>query len=149
VAQLQAALDWLASEEPQPIPFAPRMAEQIDGQLYGDFDDPTGPSGIGLSFNTRGDEASLVFVDAEGGSRWTTVGLDGVPRMLEEQPLWAFTGAWEDDTTFVIQQHYVGQPMMMEYTLVFSNDGETMTLTVTEYASQSTILGPMTGTRLR
>jgi hypothetical protein len=129
VAQLGAAVRN-ATRPPaaQPAPPSPPLAKMISGRTYVLDGNPLDLQSFVLWF-PGGAEAQLQLglSDRRDGPR--PVGLDGVPRISPDGrfglPV-AASGAWENDSTFVVDYNEIGNINTYRFRLTFFNDAVTV-----------------------
>lgn len=138
-ARLVAAVRDATKPPPaQPLRRSPPLAQQISGKTYRLDANPLDLKALALSF-PGGAEArlQLELSDRRDGPR--PVGLDGVPRISSDGrfglPV-AASGAWESDSTFVLDYNEVANINTYRFRLTFVNDGVTV-----EFAERSRALG--------
>lgn len=132
VAQLAAAVRN-ATRPPaaQPAPPSPPLTRLISGRTYVLDANPLDLKSFTLWF-PGGAEArlQLELSDRRDGPR--PVGLDGVPRISPEGrfglPV-AASGAWESDSTFVLEYNEIGNINTYHFRLTFVNDDVTVEFT--------------------
>jgi CubicO group peptidase (beta-lactamase class C family) len=122
-ARLAAAVAAAARPPaPQPVPPLPARAAAVSGRRYALEDNPAGIRALTLWF-PGGAEARLRIDAAGGRDSLRPVGLDGVPRRSAggrfDLPV-AVSGAWENDSTFVLDYDEVGNINDLRLRLVFS-----------------------------
>ncbi len=111
----------------QPVRPAPPLATTISGRTYALDVNPLDLRSLTLTFS-GGAEAllQLELSDRRDGPR--PVGLDGVPRLSPDGRLGlpvAVSGAWENDSTFVLDYNEVGNINAYRFRMTFS-DGSVM-----------------------
>lgn len=134
-ARLAAAVRDATKPPPaQPLRTLPPLAQAISGTTYKLDANPLDLKSLALSF-PGGAEArlQLELSDRRDGPR--PVGLDGVPRISPDGrfglPV-AASGAWESDSTFVLDYNEIGNINSYMFRLTFVNDGVTV-----EFAERS------------
>lgn len=128
-AKLAAALAAIAAPpEAQPVPPPPAMAAQISGRTYRLPPNFGGLISVRLDF-PGGAEAVLTLADAQGAPGHP-VGLDGVYRFSPGEsgmPI-GVTGAWTDESTFVLDYNTIGNIRAFTITARYAGDGMEMTI---------------------
>jgi CubicO group peptidase (beta-lactamase class C family) len=121
-AQLKAALSDATKPPPAgPVSRVPTLATAISGRRYSLDGNPLGLRSIAITF-PGGAEArlDLDLSDRRDGPR--PVGLDGVPRVSSSGrfglPV-AVSGAWENDSTFVLDYNEAGNINSYRFRLTF------------------------------
>jgi CubicO group peptidase (beta-lactamase class C family) len=115
----------------QPVPPAPPLARMISGRSYALDANPIDLKSFVLAFPGAAEaQLQLELSDRCDGPR--PVGLDGVPRVSSNGrfglPV-AVSGAWESNSTFVLDYNEVGNINAYRYRLTFSDGGITVELT--------------------
>jgi CubicO group peptidase (beta-lactamase class C family) len=127
---LQAAARPPLSRPPGDLP---ARAGAISGRTYALEDNPMGLDSLTLAF-PGGAEALLSFVSHDRREGPRPVGLDGVPRLSPDGrfglPV-AVSGAWRDDSSFVIEYDEVAN--INRYTLTLGFSGDRLDAEVTEH----------------
>jgi len=118
----------------QPVPPAPPLAKVISGRTYTLDGNPLNLKSFVLTFPGAAEaQLQLELSDRRDGPR--PVGLDGVPRVSSHGrfrlPV-AVSGAWEGDSTFVLDYNEVGNINTYRLRLTFVDNGVTV-----EFAEKS------------
>ena len=122
-----------ATEPPaaQPVTTAPTQAKVISGRTYALDANPFGLRSFSLTFS-GGVTAQLQLELVDRLDRPRPVGLDGVPRVSPDGrfglPV-AVSGAWESDSTFVLDYNEVGNITNRRFRLTFVDEGASVELT--------------------
>ena len=138
VARLGAAMhDATRPPAVQPVPPAPSLVRMISGRTYTLDANPLDLRSFALTFPGAAEaQLQLELSDRREGPR--PVGLDGVPRVSSNGrfglPV-AVSGAWESDSTFVLDYNEVGNINTYRFRLTFVDDGVTV-----EFAERSRAL---------
>ena len=131
-ARLAAAMnDATRPPAPQPVPLVPPLARTISGRSYALDANPIDLKSFALSFpGAEEAQLQLELSDQRDGPR--PVGLDGVPRVSPNGrfglPV-AVSGAWESNSTFVLDYNEVGNINAYRFRLTFSDSRVTVELT--------------------
>jgi CubicO group peptidase (beta-lactamase class C family) len=122
-----------ATEPPaaRPVTTAPQIAKVIAGRTYALDTNPFDLRSFSLTFSGGATaELQLELVGRLDGPR--PVGLDGVPRVSPNGrfglPV-AVSGAWESDSTFVLDYNEVGNINNRRFRLTFVDEGASVELT--------------------
>ena len=122
-----------ATEPPaaRPVTTAPTQAEVISGRTYALDANPFDIRSFSLTFS-GGATAQLQLELVDRLDRPRPVGLDGVPRVSPDGrfglPV-AVSGAWESDSTFVLDYNEVGNITNRHFRLKFVDEGASVELT--------------------
>lgn len=122
-----------ATEPPaaRPVTAAPAQAEVISGRTYALDANPFDLRSFSLTFS-GGATAQLQLELVDRLDRPRPVGLDGVPRVSPDGrfglPV-AVSGAWESDSTFVLDYDEVGNITKRRFRLTFVDKGASVELT--------------------
>ncbi|MEJ6000301.1 serine hydrolase domain-containing protein [Paucibacter soli] len=132
-ARRLASVVRAATEPPaaRPLTQAPLLAEVISGRAYALDANPFDIRSFSLTFSGSGSaQFELELVDRHDGPR--PIGLDGVPRVSPDGrfglPV-AASGAWENDSTFILDYDEVGNINKRRFRLTFANEGASVELT--------------------
>ena len=131
-ARLAAAVREAASAPAAgPVPPAPALAAAVSGRTWALEANPLGIRSLTLSF-PGGVEAALELRLADRVDGPRPVGLDGVPRVSGAGrfglPV-ALRGAWDGDSTFVLDYDEVGNINAYRFRLTFAGDAVGVELT--------------------
>jgi hypothetical protein len=113
-----------AATAPRPASFTPPLARTVSGRRYTLAKNPLDLKSFVLTFS----ESEVAQLQLELGNRSDPprpIGLDGVPRVSPAGnfglPV-AVSGAWENDTTFLVEYNEIGNINMYRFRLSFSGD---------------------------
>jgi CubicO group peptidase (beta-lactamase class C family) len=122
-SRLAAAIaDAARPPAPQPVPAPPPLAAAITGRRFALDPNSVGLASIALGF-PGGAEATLSLRFGDGRAEQRPVGLDGVPRVSPNGrfglPV-AVSGAWENNSTFVLLYDEVGNINAIRLRMTFA-----------------------------